>query len=248
MSQTDQILTALKKCLRAKGLTYRDVAAALELSEASVKRLFSEQSFSLKRLEEICRYLDMNLYDLARLTKMHTDEETTVLSVDQEKALAENPMLLTYFYLLLNGWSPKRIANHYELDELHQTRYLVRLDRLKLIELYPRNRVRLLTGRSISWRPGGAVRKTYEQQVKLDFLKSRFSRDDEMLRFESGELSDSSIKILSRKLEKLAQDFDELAELDINLPAERKKSAGLMLALRPWNYWPLIEQAVEKNR
>ena len=53
MSQTDQILTALKKCLRAKGLTYRDVAAALELSEASVKRLFSEQSFSLKRLEEI---------------------------------------------------------------------------------------------------------------------------------------------------------------------------------------------------
>ena len=89
MSQTDQILSALKKCLRAKGLTYRDVAAALELSEASVKRLFSEQSFSLKRLEEICRYLDMNLYDLARLTRMHTDEEITVLSIDQEKALAE---------------------------------------------------------------------------------------------------------------------------------------------------------------
>lgn len=248
MSQTDQILAALKKCLRAKGLTYRDVASAVDLSEASVKRLFSEQSFSLKRLEDICRYLDMNFYELARLTRMHTDEETTELSAEQEKALADNPMLLAYFYLLLNGWSTKRIASHYELDELHQTRYLVRLDRLKLIELLPGNRVRLLTGRSISWRPGGPVRKTFEQQVKQEFLKSRFSRDDEMIRFESGELSDVSIRILRRKLEKFGQEFDDLAELDINLPADKKKSVGLMLALRPWAYWSLIEQAVDKNK
>ena len=69
MSQTSDLLAALKKCLRAKGLTYRDVAQALQLSEASIKRLFSEQTFSLSRLEDVCRFLDMSIYDLARLAR-----------------------------------------------------------------------------------------------------------------------------------------------------------------------------------
>ena len=43
MTQTSQMLVALKKCLRAKGLTYCDVAEALDLSEASVKRLGHSQ-------------------------------------------------------------------------------------------------------------------------------------------------------------------------------------------------------------
>ena len=34
------LIDALKRALRARGVTYRDVARALELSEPSVKRLF----------------------------------------------------------------------------------------------------------------------------------------------------------------------------------------------------------------
>ena len=68
--QTAELLKTLKKCLKAKGLNYRDVADALSLSEASIKRLFSDQSFSVSRLEEVCRFLDMTIYDLARMTSL----------------------------------------------------------------------------------------------------------------------------------------------------------------------------------
>jgi DNA-binding Xre family transcriptional regulator len=44
----------LKQELRKQRITYRRVSEALELSETSVKRLFSEEAFSLKRLEKIC--------------------------------------------------------------------------------------------------------------------------------------------------------------------------------------------------
>ena len=47
---------------------------------------------------------------------------------------------------------------------------------------------------------------------------------------------------LFQELEKLSQEFDELAELDLNVPRKKKRSIGLMLALRPWTYWQLLEQ------
>ena len=175
MSQTSQLLDALKKCLRAKGLAYRDVARELGISEASVKRIFSQETFSLDRLEAVCRILDMSIYDLARMTRMYSEEEATVLTVAQEKALADDSTLLTYFYLLLIGHKPDGIATEYGLDELTQVRILTRLDRLKLIDLYPKNRVRLLVSRRIVWRPDGPIRRQYEKHVKAQFVDYRFT-------------------------------------------------------------------------
>lgn len=245
MSQTSQLLDALKKCLRAKGLTYQDVAEALEISEASVKRVFSRKTFTLSRLEDVCRFLDMSIYDLARMTKMYGEEESTVLTVAQEEALAADSSLLTYFYLLLLGRKPDSIAAEYGLDELAQTRILTRLDRLKLIDLFPNNRARLLVSRRIVWRPDGPIRRQYERQVKAQFLDYRFKDRDEWLSLESTELSEASVKVLRRQLDRLAHDFDELAELDMNLPKKQKRSFGLMLALRPWTYWQILEPSTQ---
>ena len=246
MSQTSQLLGALKKCLRAKGMTYRDLAKSLEISEASVKRVFSQQTFTLSRLEDVCRVLDMSIYDLAKLTKMRTEDEVTELTKDQEQALAKDSTLLTYFYLLLIGWTPDSIAGEHDLDELQQTRILTRLDQLKLLDLYPKNRVRLRTSRRIVWRADGAIRKQYEQQVKEQFMRYRFRETDELFWLDTSELSDASLKVLVRKLEKLSQEFDELAELDLNVPRKKKRSIGLMLALRPWTYWQLLEQTSQQ--
>jgi len=245
MNQTAQLLDALKKCLRAKGLAYRDVAVALGISEASVKRVFSQHTFTLARLEEVCRYLDMSIYDLARLTKMYSGEASTTLSINQERALAEDSTLLTYFYLLLLGRTPEQIASEYGVDERHEIRILTRLDRLKLIDLYPKNRVRLLVSRPIVWRPDGPIRRQYEREVKAQFLAYGFKNEDDWFSLETTELSEASIKVLTRKLERLSRDFDDLADLDLNQPKDRKRGFGLMLALRPWTYWQILEPTTQ---
>ncbi len=49
MSQSAALVATLKQALRAQGKTYVDVAEALDLSVASVKRLFAQNSFSLER-------------------------------------------------------------------------------------------------------------------------------------------------------------------------------------------------------
>ena len=55
-----------------------------------------------------------------------------------------------------------------------------------------------------------------------------------MLRFATAELSASSMTIISRKIERLMKEFDELVELDMAQPPERKQAVGLLLAFRPW--------------
>lgn len=242
MSQTAQLLDALKQCLRARGLTYRDVAEALELSEASVKRLFSEQSFSVKRLEQICVLLDMTIYDVSRMSRMVEEAGPRELTEAQEQALADDPVLLTWFYLLTAGWKPARIRTRFDLDRAESDRYLARLEALRLIARPSPNKVRLLTGRRIDWRRGGPIRRLYEEQVKAQFLHSRFEAADEMMRLEAAELSAASVKILRQRIERLAGDVDVYAEADLALPATEKRAYALLLAFRPWTFWFLVEE------
>jgi DNA-binding Xre family transcriptional regulator len=64
-----EITAALKRRLRTHGMTYAGLMQKLQLSEASVKRLFASGSFTLRRIERICQVLDIDLYELARLAR-----------------------------------------------------------------------------------------------------------------------------------------------------------------------------------
>ncbi|WP_144394207.1 helix-turn-helix domain-containing protein [Pleionea sediminis] len=234
MTQTEEILDALKKQIRSRGLTYLDVARALDISEASVKRLFSEQSFSLKRIEAICDFLGIAIFDLTKQTRLAEEAQTSVLSVDQEQALAENPLLFLYFYLLNNGWTAKRIERKYQVESTKSTQLLAKLDRLKLVELLPRNKVRCLTARYIAWRPNGPIRKRYESQAITEFVSNLFKSSDDHYSFQFGELSTASMALLKRKLTKVEKEFNDLIDVDLHLPPEEKESVGLFLASRRW--------------
>jgi len=61
LPQVHALFINLKNELKAKGLTYKDVADELDLTEASVKRLFSTEDISLRRLDSICELLRIDL-------------------------------------------------------------------------------------------------------------------------------------------------------------------------------------------
>lgn len=241
MTQTAELLKTLKKCLKAKGLNYHDLAQALDLSEASIKRLFSEQSFSLSRLEEVCRFLDMSIYDLARMTRLTPEDQATRLTLEQEQGLAKDLPVLTYFYLLLTGRTAEKIAREFGLTDSQQNTLLVRLSRLKLVELYPNNSGRLLTHRRIDWRRDGPIRRQYQRQFQQAFFNDTFTAKDESFRFLTGELSEASISVLDRKFDRLERDFEELTDLDIHVPNSKKKAFGLMIGFRPWTFWQILK-------
>ena len=92
---------ALKQSLRARGMTYADLARRLGLSEPTVKRMFSRGTFTLARIEQILRVLDLELYEVARMSRGRAPRPVE-LSLEQETALARDERLLSVFWLVLN--------------------------------------------------------------------------------------------------------------------------------------------------
>ena len=79
MTTSIRIVAALKRELKARGITYRVLADLLELSESAVKHMFSTGNFSIRRLDEICAALELDIGDLVRLSE---SQETAYRGAD----------------------------------------------------------------------------------------------------------------------------------------------------------------------
>jgi transcriptional regulator with XRE-family HTH domain len=227
------LIDALKRALRRQGLTYAEVAKRMRLSEASIKRLLSRGRMSLEQLLQLAAIAGTDLAELTRQAGVDR-QAPRQLSLEQERALAEDSRLLMLFHLLVAGRSVAGIAREFALRGPECTQLLAKLDRLALIEWLPQDRVRLRVARDFSWRSDGPIRRRYGAQVLREFLRDRFDGDQALLRFEVRELSDASVDVIRRRLQRLASEIADMAELDAELPNERKHSVGVALALRPW--------------
>ncbi|WP_196139053.1 helix-turn-helix transcriptional regulator [Aliikangiella sp. G2MR2-5] len=235
MEQTTLFLQTLKTCLKNKGLTYADVAKHLDLSEASVKRIFSEENISLQRLDQVCQMMNMELCDLAKIAEQQQNQ-IQELTEEQEAEFVKQPKLLFMAYMLLNDFDFNTIKTYYNIDEHEGVQLLAHLDRIKFIDLLPGNRVKLLTSRNFRWRKNGAIEKLFNKTIRKEFFQSRFSKSDECMKFGSGMLSRSSILMMHQKIEKLIADFNELAKKDSNLPHNERMGVSLVGAIRPWEF------------
>lgn len=232
-TQTAGLVEVLKKLLKARGATYRDLAAALGLSEPSVKRLFSERTFTLQRLEQVCAFLEVDFFEVAKLSRgaaVSVDQ----MSVAQEEALAADPRLLGVFYLAFNDWQIADILERYQLSRPEALKLLLRLDRLGLVEVQPGDAIRLRVPKSVRLRPDGPIRRAHGKTVVSSFLQADFAESGGRFRFEFRELSKASFELLQRRLDRVATEFNELAELDSYLPSDQRTTIGMALGIRPW--------------
>jgi len=232
-TQTAGLVEVLKKLLKARGATYRDLAAALGLSEPSVKRLFSERTFTLQRLEQVCAFLEVDFFEVAKLSR---GAAVTVdqMSVAQEEALAADPRLLGVFYLAFNDWQIGDILERYQVSRPEALKLLLRLDRLGLVEVQPGDVIKLRVPKSVRLRPDGPIRRAHGNSVVSSFLQADFAESGGRFRFEFRELSKASFELLQRRLDRVASEFNELAELDSYLPSDQRTTIGMALGIRPW--------------
>lgn len=236
MAQSSQLIETLKRALKAHGKTYAEVAVALELSEASVKRLFAEQSFSLARLERVCQLIGMEISDLVAMMNDGRRTQISGLSREQEQELAGDLELLLVTVCVLNHWTLAQILDYFEIPETRCIRHLARLDRLKLIELLPRNRIKLLVAPNFKWQENGPIQRFFQEKLEAEFFASRFDHAQERLLVINGMLTDGSNALFQRKLEQLAREFDALAADDRQVPFEQRSGTTVVMAMRPWKY------------
>ena len=239
MAERALLVAELKRALREQGLTYARVARALDLSLATVKRRFARGDFSLERFERICELAGVGLRELLERAEEHS-APTRQLTLTQEREIVADARLFLVTWLVLNRMPFEEILRGYRFSERELLRYFIRLDRLKVIELQPGNRARLLVSRRFSWRPGGPVQRYLHQRLLREFLASHFTGTQEDFVFHGARVSREVLAQLKRVQQNAARECMELIEQDRS-PLSTRLGAAFVLALRPWAYTGFAE-------
>ena len=233
MAEQSLIVAEFKRALRERGLTYAAVANKLNLSIASVKRLFSGGELSLKRVDLICELLETDLAQvLARARDRPAGDQLTLA---QEQEIVSDPKLFLIAWLVLNRAPLEDIVRTYRFTEREVLRFFYKLDQLKVIELQPGNRVRLLVSRHFSWRAGGPVQRYIHQKLLREFTSSHFAGPQEGFFFHGGAISEAAMGELKTVLRNTSRQCIEIIEHDRGTRQPRH-GAAFVLALRPWKY------------
>jgi len=234
LPQVHSLFVILKNELKFKSMTYLDVANHLGLTEASVKRMFSQEDISLRRLDSICQMLEIDLSHLTRTNDTDT-RALIVLTEVQEMEIVADERQLAVSFLVLNGWTYDELLKYFDFDEPELIQRLAKLDRLKLIELLPKNRIKLRVAPNLIWLKNGPIQKFFVAHFQSPFMENHFNKENEFLRFLSGMYSPLTCSMILKKLNDLAAEIDQLNQQDRNLTFEERVPFGVLLAIRPWH-------------
>ncbi len=233
MSETSQLIATIKQQLRSQKMTYRDVARALKLSEPSVKRLFASERLTVERLVQLSNLLGYTLAELSAEAQAGQLRVST-LTIKQEHDVVSDSKLLLVAVCSLNHWSLDDIVAYYKMTVAECIKYLLQLDKLRIIDLLPGNRIRLNVARDFDWLPGGPIRVYFKRNGLDNFISHAFSAEDETMVFAHGMYTDQARAEILEELRKLKKRFAELHETSLATPLSKRSGIGLLLAMRGW--------------
>ena len=235
MSTTADLVSALKKELKAAQMTYADLALSLGMAESSVKRMLAKGDMPLSRIDAMCRALKIDFADLARRVA-DTQPLLSEMTAEQERAVVADKKLLLCAICVLSQWTLEQMTTQYRLSEAEGIKYLAQLDRIGVIELRPLNRYRLKLAKAFRWRPHGPVMNYFREHAALDYFSGGFDGMSEGLLLVHGSISQGLAPSFLERLQRVAQDFAQQHQTDQKMAEKDKAGYTLLLAMRSWEF------------
>lgn len=244
---TPRILESLKAMLRARRITYAQVAEELGVHQATVKRQLNGRAVTLAALESICRIAGMRLIDVVEAAMDDGEERRDAVSLSQERLLVAYPVRAFIFYLLQSGWTATRIRGEFGLTDAEITQHLVLLDRAGLIRLMPGNRAKILVSRRPAWIEKGPARSAIDTWVASQFSHEELAAI-QSYEIETVKIAPRSVTMLRRMMRELADAIEEAALRDRHLPSEQLEWHALFAVLRPVDPSTIINRERPEQR
>jgi transcriptional regulator with XRE-family HTH domain len=226
------VFEALKMHLKARGMTYADVAGALHISEATVKRIFATRNCTLDRLDTICELIQVDMSELARAAPRES-RLINQLTREQEEELMADPAKFLVAVCAMQQMRLEEIVEAYDIDEAKCLSLLLQLERIGFLEVHENNRIRLLVSRTFAWIPDGPI-MLYVKAQTLDFFGDRFDGPGEFMRIVNVRVSNEARLALLARMEQLAREYSEQHNADSRLSFAERHSLSVCLAVRAW--------------
>ena len=135
--------------------------------------------------------------------------------------------------LLQESWNVSKISKAYSLSNVDIQKYLLALDKNKLIELLPHNKVKKLFNSQLRFRRDGPLAKNLRDKVKANFLESDFNKENEHLSVLSISLTATDFSELKSQFLKISR--EQSAHADNRTINHGAQEYGVVMAVRPWS-------------
>lgn len=235
MSSPELMFEVLRQELRRVGMTYKNLARLIDMSESSIKRMFGQKDMTLSRMAQICKVSEISFEEVLRQASDLTPKADH-LTLAQERALMDNPKLLLVAISCLGHWTFEQIVETYTITEAECILCMIELDKHGVIELKPLNRYRLRVSPAFRWRSDGPIQAFFKDVVVADYFNGRFDGAGETLMCVPARLSHNSAQEIQQKIQQLAADIARLQQDDRRLPPQDRDGFTLMLGFRSWEF------------
>lgn len=226
------LFDSLRAHLKARSFTYKQLAIGINVSEPTIKRIFSNNDCTIERLEEICRFLHLELADLVKSTPKKR-KLIGQLTRKQEEELAANLKLLMVAVCVMGLWSFEDMLSHLTIPKAECISLLHRLNKIGFIELQANNKYRLLVAKDFSWIVDGPIMRLVKS-VSDDFFNHRFQAPGEVLKIINVRISPQVRESLKDRLEQIAQEYADQVVSDSHLPLDERPPLSICIAVRAW--------------
>jgi transcriptional regulator with XRE-family HTH domain len=226
-SEFKLVINYIRKLMKERGMTYKELARRLNISESGVKKILNGGDASFGRLTEIARALGLTLSDLLSGLEKPKSTKTQFSPKQQEYFLKHMDVFRFFFRLVIERASLARIEKEEGLSKAESFSYLRRLDDLKIIQLLPGDEVRLPPLSAVkNFGEGPLLEKIY-QDWAIDLVKEKAHPDHQ----ENSEfivrylrLSDETFQEFKQRLKELELDVLRKGLREMNLYPDKLKS------------------------
>lgn len=243
-----ELFELLKTVLKARRMTYADLAKLLDLSEPTIKRIFAERDCKLSRLNEICAALDLTLDDLVAEAN-RVDVQPTRLTDRQEAQLAEDRSAFNLFLLLLDGMTVEAMQDQFQHEKHRIFELGLKLERMGLAEVMPGNRVRLTVQSPVEFRRDGPLHLAL-MKLNMAFLRSTYlAQDTEHSAFltQTRRMTQKTAHHILARLRDIQIELSNLARRDqLTQPDSSLESFKIGIALSPIVFSDLLSLAEQE--
>lgn len=238
--QIEPICQQIRSQLKARQMTQEEFARVLKTSVPTMKRWLRGEGLLFRDLSRMLEALNLRLSEVSLLAEGEVRSSFTY-SFAQEETLAREEGLLAFFDQLLKGKTPTQIARKHQLTEKSLVFYLSKLEKLKLIQWLPKNKVKILVSGEPNWNPGGPLSQKFRRQIVDEHLKNHLF-DKDRLRVGVYSLSNESQKKISGYLVELSE---RLRVLELKDSSEEHELTTIILGYGD-NKLPLLTKTPNK--
>ncbi|CCO47890.1 putative Helix-turn-helix XRE-family like protein [Vibrio nigripulchritudo SOn1] len=202
---TKEICAILKRDLKKSSVSYVQLAAELDISEVSVKRLLNGgQPLSMQRLVAISQVVGRSLSNLFKEAEENI-HQIPLFSQEQDEAFVQYPPLFTFWSELAANLSVEDIGQKYQLTDASIHLYLRKLEQLELVELGLNNACKMTLPAHAAFEKGSRFSSFFTGQ-RLSNLQKRVlalkaDEEDGFLISLCAELTSEEFQEINQKLE-----------------------------------------------